>query len=155
MKVYELGFEVFRRDAHCSTCHQTNGKGVPGIYPPLEMKDNPWLSDNDERLIKVVLKGLWGPMQLKGQTYDPSKGVPPMPGFAPLATDEEIAAVINYVRNSFGNQAPFITADDVARVRKSVASRTDFYLIPDIMKEHPIPGWEKWKASAAPVESFE
>jgi mono/diheme cytochrome c family protein/glucose/arabinose dehydrogenase len=155
LKEYELGFEVFRRDAHCSTCHATNGKGVPAIYPPLEMKDNPWLTDNDERLVKVVLKGLWGPMELKGQTFDPSKGVPPMPGFAPLLTDEEIAAVINYVRNSFGNKASFIKSSDVAKVRKSVAARSDFYLIPDIMKEHPIKGWEKWKVSSAPVQSFE
>ena len=155
LKEYELGFEVFRRDAHCSTCHQTNGKGVPNIYPPLEMKNNPWLTESDERLIKIVLKGLWGPFQLKGQTFDPSKGVPPMPGFGPLASDKEIAAVINYVRNSFGNEAEFITAAAVAKVRKATASRSDFYLIPDIMKEHPIKGWEKWKASAAPVESFE
>jgi mono/diheme cytochrome c family protein/glucose/arabinose dehydrogenase len=155
MEVYELGFEVFRRDAHCVTCHQPNGKGVPFIYPPLEMKDNPWLTADDERLIKVVLKGLWGPMQLKGQTFDPTKGVPPMPGFAPLLTDKELAAVINYVRNSFGNQAKFITPDLVARVRKSVEARTDFYLIPDIMKEHPIPGWEKWQSAAAPAQSFE
>lgn len=155
LKEYELGFEVFRRDAHCSTCHQTNGKGVPNIYPPLEMKDNPWLTDNDERLIKIVLKGLWGPMQLRGQTFDPSRGVPPMPGFAPLASDKEIAAVINYVRNSFGNQAKFITAADVAKVRRSTAARSDFYLIPDIMKEHPIKGWEKWQQAAAPVVSFE
>jgi mono/diheme cytochrome c family protein len=107
---YELGREVFRRDAHCSTCHQTNGKGVPGIYPPMEMTDNPWLEGSDERLIKVVLKGLWGPMKLKGQMFDPSKGVPPMPGFAPLLSDKEVAAVINYARNSFGNKAGFIKA---------------------------------------------
>ena len=47
------------------------------------------------------------------------------------------------------------TAAEVAKVRKATASRSDFYLIPDIMKEHPIKGWEKWKASAAPVQSFE
>ncbi len=153
-EIYELGREVFRRDAHCSTCHQPNGQGVPNIYPPLVMKDNPWLTDSDERLLKFVLKGLWGPMELKGQHFDPSKGVPPMPGFAPLLTDKEIAAVINYVRNSFGNAALFLKPDAVAKVRQQVAARTDFYLIPDIMKEHPIAGWEKWK-STAPAVSFE
>ena len=152
---YELGREVFRRDAHCSTCHQTNGKGVPGIYPPLEMTDNPWLEGSDERLIKVVLKGLWGPMKLKGQMFDPSKGVPPMPGFAPLLSDKEVAAVINYARNSFGNKADFIKPDQVAKIRSSVAGRQDFYQIEDIMKEHPIHGWEKWKDSALGYESFE
>jgi len=155
MKEYLLGKEIFGRDAHCATCHQHNGQGVPNIYPPLIAKNNPWLSDNDERLIKIVLKGLWGPMQLKGQTFDPSKGVPPMPGFGGILKDEEIAAVINYVRNSFGNQAPFITAAQVARVRAATADRNEFYLIEDIMKEHPIKGWEKWQTAAAPVESFE
>ncbi|MGY8671554.1 MAG: PVC-type heme-binding CxxCH protein [Verrucomicrobiia bacterium] len=154
LKEYEVGFEVFRRDAHCSTCHQTSGRGVPSIYPPLTMKNNPWLTDSDDRLIKVILKGLWGPMELGEEQFDPTTGVPPMPGFAPLLSDQEIAAVINYVRNSFGNKASFIKAGQVARVRKSVASRTDFYLIPDLMKEHPIKGWEKWKASA-PAVSFE
>lgn len=155
MKEYELGREVFGRDAHCATCHQHNGQGVPNIYPPLIAKDNPWLTDNDERLIKIVLKGLWGPMQLKGQTFDPSKGVPPMPGFGGILKDHEIAAAINYARNSFGNKHKFITAADVAKVRNATASRNEFYLVEQIMKEHPIKGWEKWKAAAAPVESFE
>ncbi|MBT5928445.1 MAG: c-type cytochrome [Verrucomicrobia bacterium] len=152
---YELGREVFRRDAHCSTCHQPNGKGVPGIYPPLEMTDNPWLTGDNDRLIKVVLKGLWGPMELKGQSFDPSKGVPPMPGFAPLLSDKEVAAVINYARNSFGNTADFISSGQVAKVRESTANRQDFYQIEDIMKDHPIKGWEKWKASATAYQSFE
>lgn len=155
MKQYELGREVFRRDAHCSTCHQANGKGVPSIYPPLEMTDNPWLKDDNDRLIKVVLKGLWGPMQLKGQTFDPSKGVPPMPGFAPLLSDEEVAAVINYVRNSFGNESEFIQADQVARIRQSIEGRQDFYRIEEIMGEHPIQGWEAWSKEAGAYQAFE
>lgn len=155
MKEYQLGKEVFGRDAHCATCHQHNGQGVPNIYPPLIAEDNPWLTDSDERLIKIVLKGLWGPMQLKNMSFDPSKGVPPMPGFGGILKDNEIAAAINYARNSFGNKAKFITAAQVAKVREQTASRSEFYLIEDIMKEHPIKGWEKWKAAAAPVESFE
>lgn len=152
---YELGREVFRRDAHCATCHQTNGKGVPGIYPPLEMTDNPWLEGSDERLIKVVLKGLWGPMKLKAEIFDPSKGVPPMPGFASLLSDKEVAAVINYARNSFGNKAGFVKPEKVASVRRSVAKRQDFYLIEEIMKEHPIEGWQTWKDFDSGHESFE
>jgi mono/diheme cytochrome c family protein/glucose/arabinose dehydrogenase len=155
MEEYKLGKEVFGRDAHCATCHQHNGQGVPNIYPPLIAKDNPWLSDNDERLIKIVLKGLWGPMQLKDMTFDPSKGVPPMPGFGGILKDDEIAAAINYARNSFGNKAKFITAAQVAQVRKATASRSEFYLVEDIMKEHPIKGWEQWQKAATPLESFE
>ena len=101
-KAYDVGREIFHRDGHCISCHQPNGAGLPNIYPPLIAKNNPWLTDSDERMIKIVLKGLWGPMELAGQQFDPGKGVPPMPGFGPVLNDEEIAAVINYVRQSFG-----------------------------------------------------
>ena len=78
-----------------------------------------------------------------------------MPGFAPLLSDKEVAAVINYARNSFGNTADFISSGQVAKVRESTANRQDFYQIEDIMKDHPIKGWEKWKASATAYQSFE
>jgi len=151
-KIYQLGKEVFSRDAHCMTCHQPNGLGMTNAYPPLTAKNNPWLVE-DERLIKIVLKGLWGPFELDGQKYDPTKGVPPMPGFAGLLSNEEIAAVISYVRQSFGNNLPFVTPELVGKVRDATQQRADFYLIEDIMKEHPIPGWEKWDKMSKPKAS--
>ncbi|MCC7374263.1 MAG: c-type cytochrome [Verrucomicrobiales bacterium] len=154
-KVYAAGKSIFNRDAFCITCHQPNGLGMPNIYPPLVAKDNPWLSDHDERLIKVVLKGLWGPLPLAGQLFDPSKGVPPMTGFAGLLNDEEIAAVLSYVRQSFGNNLPFITAEQVKAVRAKTAGRQDFYLVEELMAEHPIPGWEQWPKSQTKTTSFE
>ena len=57
-RVYRIGKEVYLRDAHCATCHQANGKGMAGVYPPLEK--SAWI-DDDERFIKIALKGLWGP----------------------------------------------------------------------------------------------
>ncbi len=155
LKSYTLGREVFHRDAHCATCHQPNGQGMPNIYPPLLARDNPWLTDNNERMIKVVLKGLWGPFELRGQHFDPSKGVPPMPGFGPILTDDEIAGVLTYVRQSFGNDLPAIKAGDVKKVREATSSRVDFYQIEDLMKEHPIKGWENWQKASAPPTSFE
>jgi mono/diheme cytochrome c family protein len=119
------------------------------------MTDNPWLKDDKDRLIKVVLKGLCGPMKLKGQTFYPSKGVPPMPGFALLLSDEEVAAVIDYVRNSFGNESEFIQADQVSRIRQSIEGRQDFYRIEENMGEHPIQGWEAWSKRAGNYQSFE
>lgn len=149
-KVYALGKSVFNRDAHCATCHQPSGTGTPGVYPPLNLPGNPWLAD-DERLIKVVLKGLWGPLDIQGHKFGPTNGVPPMLGFAGLLTDEEAAAVLSYVRQSFGNNLPLITPDQVARVRKQTQGRADFYMVEEIMKEHPIPGWEKWGRMARPA----
>ena len=154
LKAYELGREIYNRDAHCGTCHQPNGLGLAGVYPPLTAKDNPWLTD-DDRLIKIVLKGLWGPIEVAGQRYDPSKGVPPMPGFGVFLNDEELAAALTYVRQSFGNDLPAITAAQVAKHREATKSRDNFYETEEIMAEHPIPGWEKWGKSAKPVNAFE
>ena len=133
---YSFGvIEVFNRDAHCSTCHQPNGLGLPNIYPPLTDPD--WI-DNDERLIKIALKGLWGPIEVGGKAYDPTKGVPPMMGFAGLLNDEELAAVLSYVRQSFGNDGKFVSPEKVGEVRAATADRVNFYMVDEILKEHPI-----------------
>ncbi len=153
-KFYELGRSVFNRDAHCATCHQPNGQGMKDVYPPLIAKNNPWLKD-DDRLIKIALKGIWGPIEVAGQRYDPSKGVPPMPSFGVFLNDEEMAAVLTYVRQSFGNDLPAISKEQVAALREQTKERQDFYNVDEIMKEHPIPGWEKWGKGAKPANAFE
>ena len=150
LKTYQVGRSVFLRDAHCGTCHQPNGQGMPAMYPTLAKSE--WLN-SDERLIKVVLKGLWGPMEIGGQKFDPTKGVPPMPGFGGFLTDEEVAGVISYVRQSFGNDLPLVTPQQVAKTRAATKDRVDFYMVEDIMEEHPLPGWEKWEKMAKPAKS--
>ena len=134
-KAYDLGKEVFNREAHCVTCHQADGKGVDGTYPGLVKSE--WL-DDDERMIKIVLKGLYGPLKFQGKEYGPAKNTPPMIGFGPLANDEEIAAVISYVRQSFGNDLNFVKAEDVKRIREQTKDRNIFYMVDDILKEHPL-----------------
>ena len=123
---------------------------MTAMYPTLAKSE--WLN-SDERLIKIVLKGLWGPMEIGGQKFDPSKGVPPMPGFGGFLNDEEVAGTVNYVRQSFGNDLPLVTAAQVAKVRAATKDRADFYMVEDIMKEHPLPGWEKWDKMAKPTKS--
>jgi mono/diheme cytochrome c family protein/glucose/arabinose dehydrogenase len=134
-KTYDLGKEVYNREAHCVTCHQADGKGVENTYPGLVKSE--WLH-NDERLIKIVLKGLYGELKFQGKTYGPSKNTPPMIGFAPLANDEEIAAVISYVRQSFGNDLDFVKPEDVKRIREQTKDRNIFYMVDEILKEHPL-----------------
>ncbi len=134
-RVYSIGKEVFLRDAHCVTCHQVNGQGVPNIYPSLAKSE--WIKD-DERLIKIALKGLWGPMEQNGQHFDPSKGVPPMTGFGGLLNDIELAAVLTYVRQSFGNDGDFISAEQVKKVREATKDRLNFYMVDEILKEHSL-----------------
>jgi mono/diheme cytochrome c family protein len=134
-KVFQLGREVYFRDAHCATCHQADGKGIANVYPPLAKSD--WLQD-DERFIKIVLKGLWGPITVNQQAFDPSKGVPPMMGFAGMLNDAEVAEVLSYVRLSFGNNGKLITAAQVAKVRAATQDRVNFYTTEEILKDHPL-----------------
>lgn len=135
-KLYRIGSEVFHRDAHCVTCHQADGKGIAGIYPPLV--DSPWVKGNADRLIKLTLHGLWGPLELNGSHYDPAKGVPPMTAFKSLLKDEEIAGVLTYVRYSWGNRAPALSSDQVAKVREATKGVETFLKPEDLLKEYPM-----------------
>jgi mono/diheme cytochrome c family protein/glucose/arabinose dehydrogenase len=136
LKVYNLGKEVFNREAHCVTCHQADGKGVDGTYPGLAGSD--WLKGDPERAIKIVLKGLYGPLKFQGKEYGPAKGTPPMMGFAGLLKDEEVAAVISYVHQSFGNDLPMVKPEEIAKVREATKERLNFYMVDEILKEHPL-----------------
>ena len=136
LAIYNLGKEVYNREAHCVTCHQADGKGVDGTYPPLSKSE--WLEGNPERVIKLVLKGLYGPLEIQGKHYGPDKGTPPMMGFGPLLKDEELAGVLSYVHQSFGNNLPMVTAAEIAKVREAVKARAIFYDTAEILKEYPI-----------------
>jgi hypothetical protein len=74
-----------------------------------------------------------------------------MLGLGGMITDEEAAGVISYVRQSFGNNLPPVSAEQVAKVRAKTEKRSDFYMVEEILKEHPIPGWEKWGKMARPA----
>lgn len=136
LKVYNLGKEVFNREAHCVTCHQADGKGVDGTYPALAKSE--WLEGDPKRAIKIVLKGLYGPLKFQGKEYGPAKGTPPMMGFGPLLNDKELAAVISYVHQSFGNNLPMVKPEEVAAVREETKDRAIFYMVDEILKEHPL-----------------
>ena len=135
LELYKTGAEVFKRDAHCATCHQPNGQGLPNMYPTLIK--SPWVEGDEARLIKIALKGLWGPLEVDGKRFDPTKGVPPMMGFGPLLTDKEIAGVLTYVRNTWGNKAPPVKPEAVAALREKTKDRQNFYMVDEILKEHP------------------
>jgi len=112
-KAYKLGGEVFHRDSHCATCHQPNGMGMDPVYPPLV--GTPWVTGDEERLTKIALHGLWGKIEVNGKTYGPSKGVPPMTAFGALLDDKEMAAVLTYVRNSWGNKAAPVKPEKILK----------------------------------------
>jgi mono/diheme cytochrome c family protein len=135
-EVYKLGSEVFHRDAHCVTCHQGTGLGIANIYPPLT--PSAWVTGSEDRLIKLSLHGLWGPIEVNGVTYDPGKGVPPMTAFKALLDDKEMAAVLTFVRNTWGNKASVITPAKVKEVRAATKEQQAFYAPADLLKLYPI-----------------
>ena len=104
----ERGKKVYENT--CLACHQVNGSGVPGMNPPL--KKTKWVMGDKKTLINVVLKGMDQEIEVNDETYSNT-----MPSFASLS-DKEIADVLTYVRNSFGNKASQIKESDVKKLRE-------------------------------------
>jgi mono/diheme cytochrome c family protein len=104
----------------CAACHQTNGAGLPAQFPPLGPSE--FVTGDEQRLIHIVLRGLTGEVEVEGEMF---KGE--MPGWAPALNDAQVAAVLTYVRQSFGNKATPITAETVAKVRTASAQRQKPY----------------------------
>lgn len=96
---------------YCGTCHQRNGQGASGRFPPLA--ETPWVTGDKKKLITIILKGLEGRIEVKGEPYDNT-----MPQHSFL-NNEEVANVLTYIRQSFGNEASAVTAEEVAAVRNS------------------------------------
>ena len=133
---FERGSLIYQRESHCATCHLANGQGNGVIYPSLV--GSAWINGSEDRLVKLSLHGLWGTLTVHGKTYDPSRGVPPMTAFKNLLTDEELADVLTFVRNNWGNSGSSISAETVARVRAATADRTVFWKPEELLAEHPL-----------------
>lgn len=128
------GKAIYARDGFCNTCHQPDGKGLSAAsFPPLTTSN--WVIGNDERLIKLVLKGLYGPIEVLGKKYP---GQVPMTPFGGMLNDDEVAAVLTYVRNSFGNKASAISPDKVKEVRAATKDKIGFYSPEELLKQHPL-----------------
>lgn len=98
-------------EQQCASCHQSNGKGLPGTFPP--MKGDPVVTNsNPRRHVEIVLNGLEG-KTIEGTSYS-SK----MPAFGDKLNDAEVAVVVNHERTSWGNDAPTVTKQEVAEIRK-------------------------------------
>ena len=108
------GAAVYART--CIACHQPTGMGLPPVFPPIA--NAPIVVGNPELPIKFILQGLMGPITVNGTTYNSM--MPPVVG----VTDGDIADVLTYVRQSFGNQGNPVTADQVKAVRAATAGRT-------------------------------
>lgn len=93
----------------CVTCHRENGEGVKDVFPPLAKAD--YLMADKARAIRIVVNGIQGPITVNGATYDSEM-------LAVDLKDEEVSDVLNYVRNSWGNQGDIVQPEEVGAQRK-------------------------------------
>ena len=133
-KLYAAGKVIYMKEGYCVTCHQSDGKGLPESgFPPLAKTR--WVTGNEDRFIRIILNGLHGPISVNGKDFP---GQVPMTPFGGLLSDEEVAAVSTYVRNSFGNSASAITADKVNEVREATKDKEGFYSPEELLKSYPL-----------------
>ena len=128
LELYHLGKTIYAKEGYCATCHQVDGKGIKSAgFPPL--KETQWVLGDEERLIKITLNGLMGKMKVMGKSYN---GKVPMMAFGSLLNDREIAGVLTYVRNSFGNKAAAISSEKVKQVRAETQNKKGYYLVEEL-----------------------
>jgi mono/diheme cytochrome c family protein len=134
----ELGQNYF--NANCATCHGASGGGQPPNIPPLAGSE--FINGGSWRLGMILLKGLQGPVIVEGKTY----GTAVMPAWGTQLTSKKIAAILTYVRSSFGNHGGEITPEQIDDARKEFAAHADSWQAADLTAVPPtkeLPGGAK------------
>jgi mono/diheme cytochrome c family protein len=114
----ETGKKIFA--TRCASCHQANGQGLPNMFPPLA--DSEWATSDPGLITKIILKGLKGKIEVKGETWGL---VPAQQMVAVPINDREIANVTTYVRQAWGNSASEITEQQVSDFRAESSGQTE------------------------------
>ncbi|MGE9293028.1 MAG: c-type cytochrome [Puniceicoccales bacterium] len=135
----EVAFDPIKRgdrlfSNNCATCHQADGNGVPGAFPPLD--GSPWVVGAPERFVKIVMRGLQGPVEVKGNTYNGN-----MPSYGENGLDwddRDISAITTFVRQSWSNEAPAVSEELVAEVRASIADKSGAWSADELLDMHPM-----------------
>jgi len=118
-----MGKRLFNSGGACVTCHQANGQGIPGVYPPLAGSE--WAQGPEARVIRILLDGLKGPVTVEGKTF----GASVMPAFGPHQfnwSSEKISQVLTYVRQEWGNKGGPITAAQVEAVAAQIGDHAEW-----------------------------
>jgi mono/diheme cytochrome c family protein len=121
---FNLGKEIF--EITCIACHQQHGLGQEGLAPPLV--DSEWVSGSEERLARIVLHGLSGPITVKGEVYEID-----MPSLAVL-DDQQIAAVLTYIRREWGHSFEPVEPELVEKVRALTGDRLQAWTEQELLK---------------------
>ncbi len=134
--LYTQGKRLY--EANCGKCHQEDGLGKPNLYPPL--RDSDWiLAPGPSRIIRIILDGLQGPVQVKGTEFNnPSQTMPP---FRDTYKDEEIAAIVTFERThkEWGHKASPVTPEQVAQIRAATTNHINVgqWTAAELMKVQP------------------
>ena len=108
--IFGKGKQIY---ANCQGCHQPNGGGTPGQIPP--SVNSSWVKGDPKLAAAIVLNGLQGAIAVNGTPYNGA-----MTAVGAAWSDEEIAAVLTYIRQSWGNGEELVTADQVAEARTMI-----------------------------------
>ncbi len=111
----------------CIACHQPTGMGIPPVFPPLAGSE--WIAKSSSIAVRNITNGMQGPVTVKGMTYNSM--MPPVAGL----TDKDIADVVTYVNNSFGNTGPTVTEAEVTAIKKKYADRKTPWTAAEYEKE--------------------
>jgi len=109
------GRQIF--EGKCAACHQASGQGVPGVFPPLAASG--WVLGDEKVLASILLHGVNGDMEVQGTVYKGS-----MPSWKAM-NDDELAAVMSYIRSAWGNKAAEIKPDAVKAQREATKARAE------------------------------
>jgi mono/diheme cytochrome c family protein len=115
----------------CASCHQANGLGIEGQFPPLAGSE--WVTADPGVIANIIIKGLKGEILVKGKTYGSSAAV--NMAAVPI-NDREIANVSTYVRQAWGNQASEVTEDAVSSVRAEFSDMQDQWVGDDLREQY-------------------
>jgi mono/diheme cytochrome c family protein len=124
---------IYHKKPTCVACHQPDAKGTPGQYPPLVGSE--WIKEPEPgRIIRIVLNGLNGPIDVNGKSFNAS-----MVPWKDTLSDEDIADVLTYVRQNkaWGINAPEVKAAQVKAVREKIASRSAPFTADELLKISP------------------
>ena len=121
----EPGSKQFQ--SYCAACHEYDGKG--GVEAP-PLAGSPWVTGPETRLVRIVLHGVRGPMEVNGKIYDRE-----MPGFGPVLSDADVASLLSFVRRRFGAPSEAITPATVNRVRATNQTRTGYWRVEELIEK--------------------
>lgn len=120
-EVVEVAFDPIKEgqkiyQTNCMACHQVNGQGLPGAFPPLA--ESEWVAKDPALLARIILGGLQGPITVNGNEYNSI-----MAPLGAVLSDEQVAYVLSYIRQEWGNTAGPVEPTVVAEARADMGTR--------------------------------